>query len=417
MQFDTIIIGGGLTGLLCALRLQEKGQKCAIVSSGQSAMHFWSGSFDVLNHLSDGAEVDSPFEAMKSLPSEHPYSIIGAERVRGYLDEAVRLLESVGCHLDVPEDGKNRWRVSSMGSIKKCYITLKDLLLAPSPEGKICEKALVASLDGFLDFNSEFISKAIEDSGSPCRAVTIHLEALSKLRKSPTEMRATNISRVLDRPTFKEYISQIKEKYDGEDLIILPAIFSLKDAVDAAQIGKVMNTTVRFVPTLPPSVPGIEVQRALTDLFCSKGGTLLKGDTVTSGAFEGGKLTAIRTANIPDLEFTADNFVLASGSFFSKGLTAQRNSFFETALGVDVEGAEDRKEWFDANDFFAKQNYIGYGVKTTEGAGLKASKDGAVIENLYAAGAILGGCNALFEGCGGGVAVSSAYYAADSILA
>ncbi len=416
MQFDTIIIGGGLTGLLCALRLQEKGQKCAIISSGQSAMHFWSGSFDILNRLSDGQEVDSPFEAMKNLPSEHPYSIIGAENVKKYIEEGVKLFESVGCHLDSPEDEKNIWRVSSMGSVKKCYLTLKDILTAPSEEGKICNKALVASLDGFLDFNTEFISKALEDSGSPCRTITIHLDALKKLRKSPTEMRATNISRVLDRPTFKEYISQIKEKYDGEDLIVLPAIFNLQDAADAVQVGKVMNTSVRFVPTLPPSVPGIEVQRALTDLFCSRGGTLLKGDTVTSGTFSDGRLDSIRTSNIPDIEFRADNFVLCSGSFFSKGLVAEKDRIYEGALGVDVEAPEDRKEWFDANDFFAKQNYIGFGVKTAPGEGLKALREEKTVENLYVAGAILGGCNALYEGCGGGVSISSAFYAADSIL-
>lgn len=416
MKFDNIIIGGGLAGLLAGIKLQEAGQKCAIISTGQSAMHFWSGAFDVLNRLPDGTEVQEPFEAMKSLPETHPYSVIGAEKMLGYLREAAQVLETVGCKTVIPENLHNIVRMSSMGSAKPCFMAMDSLLTTDQQSGSFCKKALVAGLDGFLDFNTEFIAMGIEENGGRCRRITIKLNALKELRKSPTEMRATNISKVLSRNTIKELVSQIREKYDGEDLIVLPAIFKFADSADALQLGKVMDTKVRFVATMPPSVPGIEVQKGLTELFKKLGGTLFKGDTVTSGKFSGGRLESVRTANISDVDIKADNFILASGSFFSNGLKADRFSAFEPVFNLDITSLPERTQWFDSEDFFGKQDYMGFGVSLTHGQGFKASREGKTVENLYAAGSVLGGFNPLYEGCGGGVTIGSALAIADTIL-
>ena len=84
MRFDVIIIGGGLAGLTCGLRLQKNGKKCAIISAGQSAMHFSSGTFDLLGRMPDGTEVESPAEMIGKLGKEHPYTVIGAEKVLEY---------------------------------------------------------------------------------------------------------------------------------------------------------------------------------------------------------------------------------------------------------------------------------------------------------------------------------------------
>jgi glycerol-3-phosphate dehydrogenase subunit B len=43
-------------------------------------------------------------------------------------------------------------------------------------------------------------------------------------------------------------------------------------------------------------------------------------------------------------------------------------------------------------------------------------KDGVPVQNLYAAGSLLGGCNPVKEGSGAGIAMITALYVSDLIL-
>ena len=98
MKFDTVIIGGGLSGLMCGIKLSEKGKKCAIVSSGQSALHFFSGSFDLLNATPEENIVLHPLDSISRLVKlnpRHPYSKIGPDLCASLAKEAYSFLEKV----------------------------------------------------------------------------------------------------------------------------------------------------------------------------------------------------------------------------------------------------------------------------------------------------------------------------------
>ncbi|MCR5760278.1 MAG: FAD-binding protein [Bacteroidales bacterium] len=119
------------------------------------------------------------------------------------------------------------------------------------------------------------------------------------------------------------------------------------------------------------------------------GVAVLRGDIACEAVWDtsaGGKLSAVKTANGVTLE--AGEFVLATGRFFSKGLIADMDGIREPLFGADVDYPEDRSKWFDP-DFFAPQPFESFGVKTDRKG--RILKDGKAVENVYAAGKILGG--------------------------
>lgn len=414
MKFDTIIIGGGLAGLTCGIKLQKAGQKCAIVSAGQSAMHFFSGSFDLLGRLPDGTEAVNPIEDAEKLPTDHPYSVLGKEKVRKYAQEAPDFLNSCGIRIS-GDCTRNTWRITPTGERKPSWLTVGDFTALRSKDEKIADKALIVNISGYLDFNTSFIAESLERYGTSCRIEFLKLEEMERLRKNPSEMRATNIARVMDRDEiWSRAAGLVKEMVKDEDLVILPAVFGLKDADIIDKIREVTGTRTIFIATMPPSVPGIRSQMTLKSEFEKAGGRFLLGDTVTDASWdEDGKISSIGTGNLGEIRLYADNFVLASGSFFSKGLSASPDGISEPIFGIDLNCTQDRADWFDRS-FWKKQNYISFGATTD--SHLNASIEGKKIENLYVIGSNLGGSNTLYEGCGGGIALITALAAADEII-
>lgn len=406
MRFDTIIIGGGLSGLTAGIELSRKGQKCLIVSSGQSALHFFSGSFELC-----GGD-DCPFKAMAFLDREHPYSKIGIENVRNLSSAIQPFFKEIGIELK-GEDDMNHWRITPLGSMKKAWKTLDEYATVSSDGSLPWKKICVLNIKGFQDFNAGYFAAGLSELGVECVVREISMPEFDSLRGNPTEMRSTNIAKTISGSLIGSLAARINECSDGVDAVFMPAVVGLNGNSDVVRLRELVDRPLQFLATLPPSVPGIRLQLMLKKHFQKLGGVYMLGDTVTGGEIVDGRLGYIKTKNHGDSRIYADNFIIASGSFFSKGLVSDYEGVYEPVFGLDVNIAGDRSLWYKRN-MFESQPYMSFGVLSDDR--FRVLKDGVPVLNLYAAGSLLGGCNPVKEGSGAGIAMITALYVSDLIL-
>ena len=416
MKFDTIIIGGGLSGLISGIYLSQRGQRCVIISSGQSALHFSSGSFDLLNNLPDGTSVQKPLDAISELVKQaptHPYAKLGENKFKELTRQAEEFLKNAGISTQGDHE-ENHYRVTPMGTLKPTWLTLKNLLISENEKCLPIQHPGVFNITGFLDFYTRFIADEFLKMGAKCSIHSINFPALENLRKNPTEMRSVNIARVFDKQENIEELARILKAESGDcDSIILPAITGLnrEDVVD--YLRKEINKPIYLLPTLPPSVPGIHTQQKLRSVFQQNGGVFMLGDNVLRADIKGNRISQIYSFNHGDIPFVGQNFILATGSYFSQGLIASTEKIYEPIFDLDVTFTPNRTQWYNS-DVFDTQPYQSFGIKTD--STFRCTREGKIFENLYAAGAILEGFNPLKEGCGAGVSILSAMYIAEQIL-
>ena len=416
MKFDTIIIGGGLSGLICGIRLSQQGQRCVIISSGQSALHFSSGSFDLLNTLPNGQPVTEPISSIKNLVEQnanHPYAKIGEEKFARCASDAEAFLSDIGIHTQ-GSSVKNHYRITPMGGLKSTWLTLKDFAISAERNSLPWKKVAIFNIAGFLDFYPRFIADEFSKMGTESEIHLFSLPDLDRLRKNPTEMRSTNIARVFDKESnIDELINVLKRESNGYEAIIFPACIGLKDSTLLEKIKTAVDKPIHLIATLPPSIAGIHTQQYLRDCFSKLGGVYMLGDNIRTADIEENKVTRVYSYNHGDIPFTAKNVVLATGSYFSQGLVAAQDYVYEPIFNLDVSYVSERQEWCTPNMFEA-QGYQMFGVKTNKS--FQGSYKGKTIENLYVAGAILESFNPIKEGSGAGVSILSALEVANNIL-
>lgn len=412
MRYDTIIIGGGLSGLTAGITLAGTGKRVGIVSAGQSSLHFHSGSFDLLGYDARGEAVGQPLKAVPELDDRHPYKKIGAEKTTRLADKAKALLDEAGIKTS-GSSAQNHYRFTPLGTLKPAWLTIEGYAVSRQKEVLPWRKAELLNIQGFLDFPAAFIASNLKKQGVACQVKSFTTDELSRARKSPTEMRATNIAKVLsDMDALRKVADRINAISGEADVLLLPAVVGFSDDDCINELKAMVKMPVEYLATLPPSVSGVRTASLLKRLFARLGGTLLVGDKANGGIFKDNRLVAVTTDNLPDEPLYADDFILASGSFMSHGLQSNYRHVFEPVFNLDVDAADQRCDW-TREDAFKTQPYMEFGVRTDND--FHAIKDGKPVSNLFAIGSVLSGHNDARLADGTGVSLLTALQVAETI--
>lgn len=410
MRFDTILTGGGLSALVCGIRLQRNGVKTAVVSSGQSSLFFFSGAFGFLSVLPDGTSVERPLDALAALPENHPYSKIGAGHITEYAGGFEDFFASCGVKLNGCGES-NLFRYLAAGGMKRAWASLPELELFPSDRPLAGKRVLVVRIPGFLDYFPAIICDSLKNGGASVRISDATVPEIEALKSSSNVVRSISLAKVLEQPeVLSSFIMAVRSAVSEDDeIIVLPQVFGLKSEEGMDLIRESFGQKVLFFNTMTPSVPGNRLYVRLKAAYEAAGGVFISG--TARGGVTGGSV--LKSISVEGQELEADSFVLATGSFVSRGLVSSCDSVTEPVLGLDVDYLKDRSVW-TSSDIGDRQSFMGFGVRTDDC--FHPSVNGVPVRNLYAVGSILSGADSLHEGSGAGVAVFTAMRVSDLIL-
>ncbi len=430
MNYDVIVIGSGVAGYSAAIKCLEHGLKTAVVSSGQSALHFSSGSIDLLSHSPRTHQaISNPWTEIEqlgeSLPN-HPYAKLGSKAILEAMEWYQTMMAQAGLPLTPLLSQNNHYRITTLGTLKSTWLSQPYVEKIESDFSSLTKfkRVVMISIDGFRDFQPQIAKSNLQKHAAfkhiPIKTAKVSLTAFGQLNRNPYDLRSIDISRLLrDEKQFQEFADQLLKVATSDDLLVIPAVLGNGDGLEL--INKLSGYTgLHFheVPTMPPSLLGIRIEDVMMRTFINHGGVLHKGDEVLGGQFveQDGKLklASIQSKKMGDMDLTAKHYILASGSFFSKGLVANQYGIEESIFGLDTEATGEREEWHQ-QDFFTHQPhpFLSFGVCTDQH--FRPSIKGKEVSNMFCIGAILSGYNPIVHGCGGGVAISTAYSVVNQI--
>ncbi len=436
MRFDILVIGGGMAGAVAASKAADSGQEVAVVRRGYGATALSSGAIDIaLDPLGisseSGADTSSIKRGLEELirrSSHHPYRAIASAGAAEPADTVIDIFREAlnellaGLKNNLPFTGSldcNQILANNLGTCKfaafsQGTISSGDLLKMRQA------RLLFLGIRGLSCFNPRYLANSLLDFSR--RQDTDYIQATDSILldfpgcSRENNMLPAELAAGLDNPEVAtNFTESIKRAVGNKSCthLVLPPVFGLDRAPQILEriqesLGCICFETV----STPVSIPGLRLQRALDANLSAKGIKVLSGEVV---AF---KQKGKRVAEVMLKEegnISAKSFVLATGKYIGGGVVKGpgfKEPIFDLPLFFNGKkiGEVFIKEMLGHNPV-ASHPAFSVGLRTDSRLRPLQEEGEVIFENLFAAGAVLGGYNYLTEKCGLGVALATGFLA------
>jgi glycerol-3-phosphate dehydrogenase subunit B len=413
---DVVVLGAGLAGLVAAVRLAEAGLRVVTVAKGYGSLRLSPATIDILGYRPE--PVDSPAAELPGFAEthpEHPYALIS----QAVLAESVQWLkEHVDTYAYVGDPSANMLLSTAIG-VPRPSAVVPETMAGGDLRG--VGPVAIVGLGVLKDFHAAL---AAENLQAATAAYGRMVETRPVLLNPPTggqaDVGALALARLFEDAAFRVAVAaELRAAVRGEEAVGLPAVLGMDQARSVwTELQQAVGRPVFEIPTaVPPSVPGMRLARALQGRLRRAGGRLVLGAQATGPELRNGELAGVRIRSAARVTPRMCRWVvLGTGGLASGGIEVDTSGVAsERALGLPVYAPGPDQAGFDPS-------YLG--EHPMETAGLRVDStlrpvgpDGEpVYQNVYAAGAVIGGARPWREKSGDGISLSTGYLAADAIL-
>lgn len=410
---DALVIGAGIAGFAAALRLVEGGADVTLVTKGIGGLQLSQGTIDLLGYTPE--RVTNPVTAIPQHVAArpgHPYRHFTGEEVAA---AATWMRDLLGPDLLVGEPTSNYLLPTAVGALRPTAIAQPSMVAGEPAAGK---RFAIVGLGRLKDFSAPLIaanlSRQTAADGTPieARALSVDLE----IREGEADTSGVNHARAFDGSCVrKALVNALKPLLEDGEIVGLPAVLGLNDPNAWKRLAEELGHEVFEIALQPPSVPGMRLNQALTQMAKERV-RFVTGVQIVGFDTEDGRITSV-TLNTPGRpkKVAARNIILAAGGFESGALEV--DSFGEvrdTVLDLPLIGTDGQllhaDFWGDEQPLFL----AGFDVDAQMRV-LDADKKPAYT-NVFAVGGNQAGATRWREKSGEGIALVTALRAADTIL-